>query len=1239
MTKNANSPRIFISYANSDGAASARALRLKLEAAGFAIWQDIVSLEGGRDWWTQIEEAIRAPSVEHVVLVMSREALDRPIVRREIRLAKTLGKQATPVRAGPEVELGDLPRWIGHILDPSIPEHWERLVLALKGPSQQKRVPMMAPEPPVDFVPRPKELEALRRQILDPRGDATAIIAALRGAGGYGKTTLAKALAYDADVLDAYFDGVLWVELGQEGSGRVIALISDLVTLITGTPPAIATREAAREVLANALGDRRILLVIDDVWHRLHLEPFLHGGANTTRLITTRFDRELPDDAQRLVIDAMTQGEALTLLSWGLPPAEMALCKADLQKLSDRLGEMPQLLKLANGFLRGRVMGHSQPLQRVLVDASDRYQARGLSAFVRVKADDYEARHQSFAAVIDTTLELLEPIQRERFGELGLFPEDAAIPVGIVALLWRETGGLDSLATDDLLQEFYNLSLLLDLDFHMRTVRLHDTTRHFLQDQMGAARLAAQHKRLLLAIKDIAKGQQSDPGATRYFYEHRLQHLAAAGELETVRSLLLDANWLQAKLTTTRVPQQLIDDYLAFGTDPAHSLLRRTLELTAGILVKNPEQFPVQVTGRLSTDDAPKLSTVIAECRKLFSNPTLAVRNPTLTAPGGEVRRLRGHSDWVTCVSKLDDLRSVSGSLDGTIRVWNYQTGKELRRIATSSAVTAVACLDVDRMLSAAWGSLTLWDLDKGAALRHFSGHNGSVKAIAKLDDMHVISGSFDRTLRIWSIATGEEVCQLNGHKREILAVEVLSPTRVLSGSADGVLLLWDITLGTPIVSVKAHKAPILGILAIDERTVITASADNTLRIWNPESGHLVGQLDGHLDWVRAVVRISDNLIASASFDRTVRVWNLKEFKEQRRLDGHADWLTAISRLDDTHAITASDDKSLIVWDLEAGAMPRPPSKHSARVNSLLQLDASRIISAADDGTVRLWAIRTGRNLQLPIVEDLFWVQRRVYTMAALGRALLTAQSGRLPKTVSWLWRRVSSMTALGRARVLFVFDTHTQEFWDLDAKKKLRDYDLGSSDLVLGLAAVDEHRVLAACNDRTVRFWDLKTNIELQRFVGHNGIVTCVRPVDPIHFLSASSDATLRLWRYDSKVPIRTFDGHAGLITSIELINKTTALTSSYDGTVRVWDLLTGERFRFDAHEGRVHALASIGGRRILSGGEDGTLRLWDLSGGAELARLDTDSSITVLAKAGCDHLILAGDALGRLHWLNVIE
>jgi hypothetical protein len=49
---------VFISYSRSGGEAFAQPLRMRLEREGIPLWQDRVGLEGGRDWWLQITEAL-----------------------------------------------------------------------------------------------------------------------------------------------------------------------------------------------------------------------------------------------------------------------------------------------------------------------------------------------------------------------------------------------------------------------------------------------------------------------------------------------------------------------------------------------------------------------------------------------------------------------------------------------------------------------------------------------------------------------------------------------------------------------------------------------------------------------------------------------------------------------------------------------------------------------------------------------------------------------------------------------------------------------------------------------------------------------------------------------------------------------------------------------------------------------------------------------------------------------------
>ena len=168
--------RIFISYSTKDGAGAAANLRKDLEAEYFSVWQDIVALEGGHDWWSQIENALRSKALQHFVLIVTPGALASAVVRREIRLAKQEGKTISPVR-GPGLDFATVPQWLGEVYDLDKPERRAKLLNVLRAESKVSRVPMMAPEPPEDYVQRTLEFDALKATLLE---------SARRSGGDYG---------------------------------------------------------------------------------------------------------------------------------------------------------------------------------------------------------------------------------------------------------------------------------------------------------------------------------------------------------------------------------------------------------------------------------------------------------------------------------------------------------------------------------------------------------------------------------------------------------------------------------------------------------------------------------------------------------------------------------------------------------------------------------------------------------------------------------------------------------------------------------------------------------------------------------------------------------------------------------------------------------------------------------------------------------------------------------------------
>jgi hypothetical protein len=140
-----------------------------------------------------------------------------------------------------------------------------------------------------DEVKRPELAEELVAAVLAPEASAVGVTTGLVGAGGFGKTTLARMVAHDLRVRARFPGGVVWVTVGEDAFGPELAgrLVSAARLFDPGAAE-VTDPLAAGAVLGRALTGRRVLLVVDDVWTGGQVEPFLIGGDQVVRLFTTR---------------------------------------------------------------------------------------------------------------------------------------------------------------------------------------------------------------------------------------------------------------------------------------------------------------------------------------------------------------------------------------------------------------------------------------------------------------------------------------------------------------------------------------------------------------------------------------------------------------------------------------------------------------------------------------------------------------------------------------------------------------------------------------------------------------------------------------------------------------------------------------------------------------------------------------------------------------------------------------
>ncbi len=283
--------------------------------------------------------------------------------------------------------------------------------------SQRQQGLCMAKVPPDDFVARPQEFKALKRHILlGQRDRPTAITAALRGAGGYGKTTLAQALCYDPEIQEAFPGGILWVTLG-EWPKNLIGQIEDLLYFLSGERSGFASLDAGITKLKQTLADHACLLVLDDVWRAGDLTPLLQGGPRCAHLITTRNYQVLPAAAKRIPVDAMRQQEAIELLQAGLGIKHRSAEQEQIfSTLASRLGEWPLLLRLANGILRERIVNLHEPVPAALDFLGKLFDKYGVVAF---DAKNAQERWQAVERTLQVSLAQLNVQEMARGAQLS----------------------------------------------------------------------------------------------------------------------------------------------------------------------------------------------------------------------------------------------------------------------------------------------------------------------------------------------------------------------------------------------------------------------------------------------------------------------------------------------------------------------------------------------------------------------------------------------------------------------------------------------------------------------------------------------------------------------------------------------------------------------------------------------------------------------------------------------------
>lgn len=296
------------------------------------------------------------------------------------------------------------------------------------GTGQKKSI---LPRLPSLVIGRERTLHEIKSRMgLNEEVRSTTVI---HGWPGVGKSTIVAALAHDPDIAFHFPDGVLWVSLGKA---------PNLLGELTIWAEALGLHDSSRDrkietlsvQLAAVLRERRMLLMIDDVWQIDHATSFKVGGRGCATIFTSRFN----DIAQALAptaynnyrLSVLTEEAALELLG-RLTPETVTEYPDAAYELVRNLEGLPLAIQVAGRLLHAETRlgwGVSDLLQEL---------RSGAALLAAQPPDDLVEGSPTIAALLKRSTDTLDLQIKQQFALLGLFAsKPATFDLGALAAAW-----------------------------------------------------------------------------------------------------------------------------------------------------------------------------------------------------------------------------------------------------------------------------------------------------------------------------------------------------------------------------------------------------------------------------------------------------------------------------------------------------------------------------------------------------------------------------------------------------------------------------------------------------------------------------------------------------------------------------------------------------------------------------------------------------------------------------------
>lgn len=339
---------------------------------------------------------------------------------------------------------------------------------------------------------------------------------------------------------------------------------------------------------------------------------------------------------------------------------------------------------------------------------------------------------------------------------------------------------------------------------------------------------------------------------------------------------------------------------------------------------------------------------------------------------GEPIFTIYGHNVFRSISCSPDGQQVISGSDDGSIKIWDGTTGVLLYTLCNNQCgVNCVIYSPNGKKIIAALkdGTIQVWDNMSYILQYSIISHTDWITSIAyKFDNKHIVSSSGDGTIKIWDIESGIAVKKFRGYTGNITSVAFDKNNSFIAVAfGDGTVRIWDITLKCWSNSIKCHFDKVTHIAYNSTGNFFaTSSVDKLIKIWNSQDGTLIAVLSGHTDWVTSIAFSSNgSVLVSASGDKTIKVWNSIDGRLMNSFIAHRGWITDVAiSPNGKNIISVSGDRTMKLWDCRTGQELNNKIGHLNSIYCVSYSDNGEcFLTASYDNFIKIWDSETFEQL------------------------------------------------------------------------------------------------------------------------------------------------------------------------------------------------------------------------------------------------------------------------------------